>query len=107
MIDGANERAHAAAGHAEVAQIFLRFRFAQIDQLAFDLRADHDRFAAEVLPGVIFDRTDVFHRGIRFLALRNRREIGFGDVAGEDGWLGSEQEKFARHDLFVRPTAGR
>ena len=61
MIDGADQRAHSAAGDAEVAQILVRFRFAEIDQLALDFRADHHRFAAEMGARVFFDRTDVLH----------------------------------------------
>ena len=60
MINGANERVHAAVFHAQTAQIFHRLIFAKIDKFAFDLRADDDRFRCEMMPRVILDRSDMF-----------------------------------------------
>ena len=37
---------------------------------------------------------------VRFVALRDRREIGFGDIAGEERRLRSEEKEFARDDFF-------
>ena len=39
MVNGANERAHAASCDTQITQIFLSFGFAQVYQFAFDLRA--------------------------------------------------------------------
>ena len=38
--------------------------------------------------------------GVSDRLLRGAGEIGLGDVAGEEGRLGREEEKFARDDLF-------
>ena len=60
MINRANERVHAAVFDAEAAQIFQRLFFAQIDQFAFDLRADDDRFGGEMVSRVILDQLDMY-----------------------------------------------
>ena len=106
MIDRANERKHAAAGNTEVPQIFLRFGFAQIHQLTFNLCADHDSFGREVVPGIFLNGLHVLQRsaGARVAdpGYRNGRQIGFGDVAGEEGWLGTQKKKITSDLFFFR-----
>ena len=76
MIDGADQRADAAALDAEVAQIFRCFRLAQIDQLALDLRADHDRFGGEMFLGVFLaPRAHAARRRSPHASCAMRREI--------------------------------
>ena len=64
MIDSANQCAHAAFLDPEIAQIFLGFGFAQVDQLAFNLGADDDCFSREMVPGIFLHCLDV---GVRVL----------------------------------------
>ena len=102
MIDRANESAHAASFHAKVAEIFLRFGFAQVHQLALDLRADDDRLGGEMVARVLLDGQHVLQRRVRFHRAGNRSEIALGHVAGEERRLRAEQEKFARDQFLFR-----
>ena len=49
MIGRADERADAGFADAEFLQKFLRLGVGQINQIAFDLRADDDGFAREMM----------------------------------------------------------
>src|SRR3954469_1085589 len=95
MVNGADQGTDAASFHTEVPQILLRFRLAQIHQLALDLRADHDRLRREMVARVFLDGGHVWVR-----VVAGGGKIVFGNVAGEKGWLRAEQEKIARDLLF-------
>ena len=55
MINSADERMDAAVFHAEIVQIFQASCFAEIDEFALDLRADHHRFGGKMMARVILD----------------------------------------------------
>ena len=101
MIDRTNQRAHAAARHSEIAQIFLCFSLAEIDQLTLNLRADDHSLGREMMARVLLNGAGVLKCGTGSVFLRNRREIRFGDVAGEERGLRTEEEKVARHGFLV------
>ena len=88
--------------HAEIAQIFRRFRFGEIDQLALDLRADDHGFGREMIARVILDRPYMLLGAMAGVSdpCYEGRQIGLGDVAGEKCRLGGEEEEFARDDFF-------
>ena len=62
MIRCANERVDAAIFHTNAAQVFESFCLAEINQLAFNLRTDHERFGAEMMLRVILNESDIFGR---------------------------------------------
>src|SRR5438477_8649854 len=64
MIDRANQRVDAAVFHPEAAQVFERFFLAKINQFAFDLGANYERFRSEVMLGVILNEMDILRGGI-------------------------------------------
>ncbi len=93
MIRRADQRADAGFTHAEFLQKFLRLRFGQINQVAFDLRADDHGFAGEMVRGVVADFQDerIFVRAgqIAFLhvARKNRRLVGHQPEQAGDGFF--------------------
>ena len=70
MIDGANERTNAALIYSEIAQVFPGLGFAKINQLTFDLGADHNGFSREMILGVILNRFHVLHSAVAAVAGR-------------------------------------
>ena len=58
-------------------------------------------------PRIRFHRAHMFHRGVLFVRLRDRREIRFRDVAREERRLGSQEEELARDGLLIFRSARR
>ena len=85
MIDRANQRVDAAVFHAEVAQVFERFFLAKINQFAFDLGANYERFRSEMMLGVILNEIDILRGGICLIIFCNWGQIRLGDVTGKKG----------------------
>jgi len=59
VVGPADELAHATVCDAEARKKFQGFLAWEFGEFAFDLGADDDRFAAEVLCSIITDSTDV------------------------------------------------
>ncbi|KAF5408778.1 MAG: hypothetical protein Udaeo2_10320 [Candidatus Udaeobacter sp.] len=91
---------HASVFHTQTTQIIQRLLLTQINQFAFQLRADDDCFSGKMVPRVLANRRDVLRGavawgvvpGIRVLnylivAVSGggyRRQIRFRDVTCED-----------------------
>jgi len=97
MVGGADEQAHAAVFDAQASQKLPGFFRRQVGEFAFDLRADHDRAAAEVLRGIVAHRAHMLRGGRISLKIR---EVVFADIAGEERRLGGQEEKTAQDVLF-------
>ena len=82
MISGTDQRADARFVHAEFLKEFLRLPGRKIDEVAFDLRADDDRFTGQVRLHVFADlgnkRVLIGSGKVGFLdvACKNRRLVG-------------------------------
>ena len=87
--------ADAGFRHAEFLQNSLRLVRRQINQVAFNLRADDDGFAGEM-------RLDVVAHFLDERIFVGGGEVGFLHVAGENGRLVGEQEKSSGDRLFPR-----
>ena len=59
MVGPADELAHATVCDAEAGKKLESFLMREFGEFAFDLGADDDRFAAEVLRGIVADGSDV------------------------------------------------
>ena len=95
MIGRADERADARFGDAEFLEEFLGLLRGQINQVALNLRADDHGFAGEMRLHIVADLEDI---GV----LVGGGEIGLLDVAGKDGRLVREQEKWFSNDALLR-----
>ena len=88
-----------------LSEVFRRFRFGKIDQLAFDLRAYDHGLSREMIARVILDRPYMLLGAMAGVSdpSYEGRQIGLGNVAGEKCRFGREEEKFASDDLlFIR-----
>src|SRR6266699_2052083 len=96
MINGPDECIDAAVFNAQAAQVFHRFIFAKIDKFTFDLRADDDSLRSEMMLRIILDKIDTLRGAVTGIVdpgySSNRGQIGFGNVAGENGRLRCEQK---------------
>ena len=116
MIDGADERADAAARDADALQIIGGFLIGEAGELALDLRADHHGLRAKVRAREILHGGDVaggggdlhvlawLHAFIVAPSLDERGDagqIGFGHIAGKDGRLAGKEKKLAEQFLLV------
>ena len=80
MVGPADELAYATVCDAEARKKFQGFLAWEFGEFAFDLGADDDRFAAEVLRGIVADGADVDSGG----GVSGKvGEVVFTDVAGK------------------------
>ena len=104
MVGGADELAHATVLDAQSREKLGRLLLRKFGEFAFDLGADDDGFATQMLGGIFAHGFYMFRR--RRVSIQMGKVV-FSDIAGEQGWLRCEEEKSAQEFFFVRAEIRR
>ena len=97
LVDSLDEGGDSGVGDPHVGEKFGSVGVFEVDEFFLDAGRDDNCFCSVGIGGVLADLGD---EGIAVGVFDGGAEFVFGDIAGEDGALGGEEEEFLEDDLL-------